>query len=97
MIKIFDNVQEYLKYRRENQDYLIITYGFFNTYIIKDRFNILAETESKNLHYVDEFDEQLKEYKYYSMDSLKNLISRYNKFTNFICLGSPEFEKELAI
>lgn len=97
MIKVFDNVREYLEYRRENKNYLIITYGFFNTYIVKDGFNILAETEGKNLHYVDEFDENLKEYKYYSIDALKNLIHRYDKFTNFICLGSPEFEKELAI
>lgn len=97
MIKKFDNTQEYLRYRRENKDYLIITYGFFNTYIVKDRFNILMETEGKNLHYVDEFEDHIKEYKYHSIDSLKNLIKRYNKFTTFIYLGSLEFEKELTI
>ena len=97
MVKVFDNVPEYLKYRRENENYLIITYGFFNTYIVKDRFDILVKTESKNLHYIDEFEEHLKEYKYYSISSLKDLIKRYDKFTNFICLGSPEFERELAI
>lgn len=97
MIKVFYNAKEYLKYRNENENYLMIRYGFFNTYIVKDRFNILAETESKNLFYIDEFNQDWKDYKYYSIDSLKDLIKRYGKFTNFICLGNPEFEKELTI
>lgn len=82
MIKEFRTPKEYNNYRRDPANkYIQITDRFGNGYTVKDNFNLIADTESDKLAYIDEFEDHKKEYTYKDIAELKELMQRHPNIT----------------